>query len=408
MVNRTRAIPRLGRARVQHLVRGAARRRRRRFRHGLPAGDRAGGHLRRADASRDGPGHGARGPGQVQPGREGRACRAHDGRPDVLLAEHQHLPRPALGPRAGDLRRGPLPLRPPRGRLHHRHAGRRPRPPGRDRHGQALRRALRPGAAAARLRREGLGARHRGHLPARLPRGGRRGQGEVGDVRVQRHQRRARLRQRVPARRHAARAVEVPGVRHRRLRRRARRRDRPQVREVRRRGRGLRDQGRPGQRLHDQRPVRPGRRPRLPALHRRGEAGAADRGGDRRGPEAHAAPALRAGPLRPARHRQGGAGPGRRARQPRAPRPRAEARPRVDGAAEERRRPAVREGAGAASPSSGRWPTTAACCWATTTAGRRARPPRSPGSRSSSRRRASSSSPAPPSFGPTCRCRRRR
>ena len=247
-------------------------------------------------------GHGARGPGQVQPGREGRARRAHDGRPDVLLAEHQHLPRPALGPRAGDLRRGSLPLRPPRGRLHHRHAGRRPRPPGRDGHGEALRRALRPGAAAARLRREGLGARHRGHLPPRVPRGGRRGQGEVGDVRVQRHQRRARLRQRVPARRHAARAVEVPGVRHRRLRRRARRRDRPQVREVRRRGRGLRDQGRPRQRLHDQRPVRPGRRPRLPALHRRGEAGTADRGGDRRGPEAHAAPALRAGPLRSARH----------------------------------------------------------------------------------------------------------
>jgi len=57
----------------------------------------AGRHLRCADASRDGPGHGARSPGQVQPGREGRACRAHDGRPDVLLAEHQHLPRPALG-----------------------------------------------------------------------------------------------------------------------------------------------------------------------------------------------------------------------------------------------------------------------------------------------------------------------
>ena len=203
------------RARVQHLVRGAPRRRRRRLRHGVPAGDRAGGHLRRADASRDGASHGPRGPRQVQPGRARRACRAHDGRPDVLLAEHQHLPRPALGPRPGDLRRGSLPLRPPRGRLHHRHAGRRPRPSGRDGHGQALRRALRPRAPAARLRRQGLGARHRGHLPPRLSRGGRRGQGEVGDVRVQRRQRRARVRQRVPARRHAARAVEVPGLRHR-------------------------------------------------------------------------------------------------------------------------------------------------------------------------------------------------
>ena len=57
-------------------------------------------------------------------------------------------------------------------------------------------------------------------------------------------------------------------------------------------------------------------------------------------------PRFELGPLRPARHRQGGAGPGRRARQPRAPRARAEARPRVDGAAEERRRAAVREGAG--------------------------------------------------------------
>ena len=36
-----------------------------------------------------------------------------------------------------------------------------------------------------------------------------------------------------------------------------RHRDRPQVREDRGRGRGLRDQGRPGQRLHDLRPVRP-------------------------------------------------------------------------------------------------------------------------------------------------------
>ena len=35
----------------------------------------------------------------------------HLQRPHLLVAEHQHLPRPALGPRAGDLRRGPLPHR---------------------------------------------------------------------------------------------------------------------------------------------------------------------------------------------------------------------------------------------------------------------------------------------------------
>ena len=48
------------------------------------------------------------------------------------------------------------------------------------------------------------------------------GQGQVGDVRLQRDQRRPRLRQRVPARRHAARRVEVRRLRDRRLRRRAR------------------------------------------------------------------------------------------------------------------------------------------------------------------------------------------
>jgi len=44
---------------------------------------------------------------------------------------------------------------------------------------------------------------------------------------------------------------------------------------------------------------RPGRGSRLPALRRRGEAGPADRGRDRRGPQADAAPALRAGAVRP-------------------------------------------------------------------------------------------------------------
>ena len=339
--------PAAGRARVQPVVGGAARRRRRRLRDGVPAGDRALRHLRRALARADGGRDRARGARQVQPGREGRPRRPHDGRADVLLAQHQHLPRPALGPRAGDLRRGSLPRGSARRRVHQGHAGRRPGSPRRHGHREALRGALRPGAPAPRLRREGVGARHRGHVPPRLPRGGRRGQGEVRHVRVQRDQRRARLRQRAPAGRHAARAVEVRRLRHGRLRRRPGRRDGPQVREVRRGGRRLRGQGRPRQRLHHQRVLRPGRGARLPALRRRGEAGPADRGGDRRGPEAHAAPALRAGALRSAGPGEGGAGAGLGARQPRAPRARAEARPRVAGAAEERRGAAVREGAGA-------------------------------------------------------------
>ena len=55
-------------------------------------------------------------------------------------------------------------------------------------------------------------------------------------------------------------AWKLPGLRHRRLRRGPRRRDRPQVREDRRRSRGLLGQGRPRQRLHDQRAVRRARR----------------------------------------------------------------------------------------------------------------------------------------------------
>ena len=54
----------------------------------------------------------------------------HDGqsaslRPELLYAEYQHLSRPALGPRAGNLRRRPLPDGANRRRLHSRLAGQR-------------------------------------------------------------------------------------------------------------------------------------------------------------------------------------------------------------------------------------------------------------------------------------------
>ena len=46
--------------------------------------------------------------------------------PDLLVAEHQHLPRPALGPRPGDLRRGSVPHRAHGRRVRQGAAGRRP------------------------------------------------------------------------------------------------------------------------------------------------------------------------------------------------------------------------------------------------------------------------------------------
>ena len=63
------------------------------------------------------------------------------------------------------------------------------------------RRAQRPGAHAPHGRRDREQARRDGHLSARVSRRGRRGQGRFGDVRLQQHQRPARLRQPVPARR---------------------------------------------------------------------------------------------------------------------------------------------------------------------------------------------------------------
>ena len=111
LVNRTRAIPRLNVpeynlwSEALHGVAGGG------FATVFPQAIGLAATFDAPAAPRDGRRDGARGPRQVQPGRAGRPRRAHDGRADVLLAEHQHLPRPALGPRAGDLRRGSLPGR---------------------------------------------------------------------------------------------------------------------------------------------------------------------------------------------------------------------------------------------------------------------------------------------------------
>ena len=95
---------------------------------------------------------------------------------------------------------------------------------------EALRRAQRPRAGAAHDRREGLPARHGGHLPPGVPPDGGRRQGVLGDVRLQPHQRRARLREYVPARGHAARRLEVQRLRGVGLRRHRRHQPQPQVR----------------------------------------------------------------------------------------------------------------------------------------------------------------------------------
>ena len=80
-------------------------------------------------------------------------------RPDVLVAEHQHLPRSALGTRPGNLRRGPVSHGLHGRRLHPRIAGRRSALHDGDGLRQAFRRPQRPGTGTAPLRRRAAGAR---------------------------------------------------------------------------------------------------------------------------------------------------------------------------------------------------------------------------------------------------------
>ena len=98
------------------------------------------------------------------------------------------------------------------------------------RHAQTLRGAQRPGAVAPHVRREGVAARHGGHLPAGVPPDGDRRQGVLGDVRLQPHQRRTRLREHVPAGGHASRRLEVQRLRGVGLRRHPGHQPQPQVR----------------------------------------------------------------------------------------------------------------------------------------------------------------------------------
>ena len=225
-----------------------------------------------------GPDHLHRGPRQIQRGHAREPPRAVL-RPHLLGAQHQHLSRSALGPRPGNLRRRSLPHRPHGRRLRHRHAGRRSRitssvvstpkhfavhsGPERTRH------SFNVDVSTARSRR---------HLPARVPRRRHRGARAVGDVRLQRHRRRARLRQHHAAPGSPARRVALRRLRRLRLRRRRRHLHRPSLRARHgpRRRRCGQGRHRPRMRLR----ARPG----FPAAGRRRPPGPDQRSRDRHAP----------------------------------------------------------------------------------------------------------------------------
>ena len=114
----------------------------------------------------------------------------------VLVAEHQHLSRSALGSRPGDVRRGSVSHRHDRRAVHSRVAGQRSEVPQDRVDGEAFRGAQRPGAGAPHVRRGRERTRSARELPAAL-RDGHQGRRRVlAHVRVQPHRRQAGVRQR--------------------------------------------------------------------------------------------------------------------------------------------------------------------------------------------------------------------
>ena len=170
--------------RVQLVERRPARHRALRLCDHVSPGHRQRGHVGCAAAGAHRRRRFHRGPRQVQRRHSPQHARPLL-RPHHLVAQHQHLPRPALGPRPGDLRRGPVPDRPPRHCVRQGHPGRRPALPARHGHAQALRRAQRPRVHAPRSRRRSHGARPVGHLPARVSRHHYRGPGGLHHVFLQ-------------------------------------------------------------------------------------------------------------------------------------------------------------------------------------------------------------------------------
>ena len=118
---------------------------------------------------------------------------------DFWAPNHQHLPRSAVGTRAGDVRRRSV-FDGADGRgVCDRDAGRRSEILSGDFDAEAFCRALGTGADAALGRCECEQARRTGHVSAGVSRGGDGSQGGQRDVRVQQHQRTAGVRERVSA-----------------------------------------------------------------------------------------------------------------------------------------------------------------------------------------------------------------
>ena len=300
---------------------------------------------------------------------------------------------PRWGRGQGDLRRGPVPDRPPGRCVRHRHAGERPALPEGRLHAEALRGAQRPGARAAWLRREGERERPVGHVPARVSRGGRRGRGRLDHVRLQRREWHAGLRERGSPAEASPGRVGLRGIRRERLRRGERHLPRPRVRAH--GGRRGRRGGQGGDGPH----LRHG----VPEPAGGGEGRSHHRGGDRPLAEEAVRRARAPGHVRPA-----GAGavlPDRDLgeRLERAPGAGPRGRAQGDRAARRTRAACCRwPRRCTASPCSAPRPTIRSRCSETTTACRRSRSPRWRGSSGSWRARgcatpsARRTRPAPP------------
>ena len=179
------AIPRLGIPEYNwwnEALHGVARVR---ARHRVPAGHRPRRDVERLPDLPDGHRHLRRGARQAPRVRRATAAaQRYQGltfwSPNINLFRD-----PRWGRGQETLRRGPVPDRPARRAVHPRAAGRRPQVLQDRRHGEALRRAQRPGARAPRVRRRGQRARPARELPAALRGRHPRGRGVLGDVRVQ-------------------------------------------------------------------------------------------------------------------------------------------------------------------------------------------------------------------------------
>ena len=111
--------PACGPSRLQLVERGAARRGTRRPGHRLSHAHSPRRHLRPRERGIHVHPRRQRSAQQIPHGAGHRRHRRLQG-PHLLHPQHQHLPRPPLGTRHGDLRRGPLPHRPDGPRLRER------------------------------------------------------------------------------------------------------------------------------------------------------------------------------------------------------------------------------------------------------------------------------------------------